>query len=134
MVRNPHSTRPYQHVLEPLFVYLMIAKAQFEDKAYMGYYNVGPDDCDCINTGDLVDMFCNKWGDNLHWINKSDSGPHEANFLKLDCTKIKKTFGWKPRYHIDEAVTKAAEWYKIYALGRDVIDITRKQILEFFDI
>ncbi len=132
-VRNPHSIRPYQHVLEPLFVYLMIAKEQYNDKKYMGYYNVGPDDCDCVTTGELVDMFCKCWGDGLSWVNKSDGGPHEANFLKLDCAKLKKTFGWEPKYHIEDATQKAVEWYKIFALGGDVLNTTKMQIKEFFE-
>ena len=61
VVRNPNSTRPYQHVLEPLAAYLMVAKAQYEDGKYAGYYNVGPDDKDCVTTGELVDMFCSAW-------------------------------------------------------------------------
>lgn len=60
-VRNPYSTRPYQHVLEPLFAYLMIAMKQYNDHNYAGWYNVGPDECDCVTTGDLVDLFCKKW-------------------------------------------------------------------------
>ena len=61
IVRNPYSTRPYQHVLEPVTVYLMLAKAQYENKALAGNYNVGPDDSDCWTTGELVDLFCNTW-------------------------------------------------------------------------
>lgn len=118
IVRNPYSTRPYQHVLEPVFAYLMIAKAQYEDAGKMGFYNVGPDDCDCVTTGELVDTFCNKWkdvsGNDAKWINKHDGGPHEANFLKLDCSRIKSAFGWKPVWHIDEAVGKTAEWSWVY--------------------
>ena len=57
-VRNPHSTRPFQHVLEPLYAYLMIAAMQYEESRYSGYYNVGPDDRDCVTTGELVDLFC----------------------------------------------------------------------------
>src|SRR5574344_806017 len=79
--RNPFSTRPYQHVLEPLAMYLTIAQKQYENHALQGYYNVGPDDCDCVNTGDLVTMFCDAYGNNLKWINKHDGGPHEAGFL-----------------------------------------------------
>ena len=72
---------------------------QYEDKSYAGFYNVGPDESDCITTGNLVDTFCAKWGEGLKWVNKYDGGPHEANFLKLDCSKLKTTFGWK-RYGI----------------------------------
>ena len=121
IVRNPYSTRPYQHVLEPLYIYLMIVQKQYEDRKYEGYYNVGPDDCDCINTGDLATMFCDKWGNGLKWINKHDGGPHEAAFLKLDNSKIKKVFGWKPRWHIDECVNKIIEWTKVYFDNKESI-------------
>ena len=114
IVRNPYSTRPYQHVLEPLFAYLMIAKAQYEDKKYAGFYNVGPDDKDCVTTGDLVDIFCSKWGKGLTWENRYDGGPHEANFLKLDCSLLKSTFGWKPKCGIEEAIEKVIEWSKVW--------------------
>ena len=113
VVRNPHSTRPYQHVLEPLAAYLMIAMEQFKDKKYADFYNVGPDESDCITTGVLVDTFCNKWGEGLKWVNKYDGGPHEANFLKLDCSKLKTTFGWKPRWNFDTAIEKSVEWSKL---------------------
>ena len=85
IVRNPHSTRPYQHVLEPLAAYLMIVQKQYENRKYAGFYNVGPDDCDCVTTGDLVDLFCECWGEGQSWENRFMGGPHEANFLKLDC-------------------------------------------------
>jgi CDP-glucose 4,6-dehydratase len=132
IVRNPHSTRPYQHVLEPLAAYLMIAKAQLENGALAGYYNVGPDDKDCVTTGNLVDMVCEAWGDGLTWINKHDGGPHEANFLKLDCSKLKTTFGWKPQYGVKEAIELTAEWYQAYASGADVVAVMDKQIAEMF--
>lgn len=114
IVRNPHSTRPYQHVLEPLFIYLEICEKQYKDRRYEGYYNVGPDDCDCVTTGDLVTKFCNSWGNNLAWINKYDGGPHEATFLKLNNQKIKDVFNWHPRWHIDETIEKIVEWTKVY--------------------
>ena len=121
IVRNPHSTRPYQHVLEPLYIYLEICEKQYQNKSFEGYYNVGPDDCDCINTGDLMTLFCKKWGNGLKWINKYDGGPHEAAFLKLDNSKIKKVFGWKPRWHIDECMDKIVEWTRIYLENPEII-------------
>ncbi|RGY98951.1 CDP-glucose 4,6-dehydratase [Clostridium sp. AM58-1XD] len=132
VVRNPYSTRPFQHVLEPLAVYLTIAMRQYEDKTYEGCYNVGPDDCDCVTTGELTDMFCNSWGSGLTWINKHDGGPHEANFLKLDCSRVKTVFGWKPKYHVEEAVEKTVEWSKSYLDGEDMLAVTDRQIMEFF--
>ena len=100
IVRNPYSTRPYQHVMEPLAVYLAIAMKQYEDRTFEGYYNVGPDDKDCVTTGTLADLFCAAWGQGQTWENRWMGGPHEANFLKLDCSKIKHTFGWTPRYGV----------------------------------
>ncbi len=132
IVRNPHSTRPYQHVLEPLAVYMTIAMKQYEDRAFQGYYNVGPDDRDCVTTGNLADIFCTAWGQGQQWINQYDGGPHEANFLKLDCSKIKRTFGWQPRYTVQEAVEKTVEWTKAYLNGDDMMEFMDGQILEFF--
>lgn len=133
IVRNPFSVRPYQHVLEPLAVYLTIAMFQYREKDYAGFYNVGPDECDCITTGHLVDLFCRFWGDDLKWISQCDDGPHEANFLKLDCSRVKKIFNWKPRWGIDQAVAKTVEWSKAYAAGGNVIACMDRQIEEFFD-
>ena len=131
-VRNPHSTRPFQHVLEPLYAYLMIAAAQYEDGRFAGYYNVGPGDEDCVTTGELVDLFCRAWGEGQTWENHFAGGPHEANFLKLDCSRIKKAFGWRPRYHVKEAVEKTVEWSRAYLEGQDVREEMDRQILEFF--
>ena len=128
IVRNPYSTRPYQHVLEPLFAYLMIAKAQYEDKKYAGFYNVGPDDKDCVTTGDLVDIFCSKWGKGLTWENRYDGGPHEANFLKLDCSLLKSTFGWKPKWGIEEAIGKVVEWTKHWFNGKSIANEMDREI------
>lgn len=134
IIRNPHSTRPYQHVLEPLNVYLTIVKEQYEDIKYSGYYNVGPNDEDCITTGDLVDMFCKKWGSELKWVNKSEKdAPHETNFLKLDSSKIKEVFGWRPKWNITDAIEKTIEWTEEYYNDKDIIECTDKQINEFFN-
>ena len=132
IVRNPHSTRPYQLVLEPLAVYLTIAMRQHEDGRYQGYYNVGPDDKDCVTTGRLVDMFCRAWGGDVKWVNQYDGGPHEANFLKLDCSRIKSVFGWRPRYGVEEAVQKTVEWSRAYLDGEDMLEVMDRQITEFF--
>lgn len=134
IVRNPYSIRPYQHVLEPLYAYLLIAMKQYEDSSYADYYNVGPDDVDCFQTGALVDLFVNKWGKGIKWINKYDGGPHEANFLKLDCSKLKATFNWTPRWNLDEAMEKIVEWSKIWMEGGNVRACMDKQIIEFLKL
>lgn len=131
VVRNPYSTRPYQHVLEPLYAYLMIAAAQYDDNSLSGCYNVGPDEGDCFQTSALVDMFVKKWGEGLSWVDRYDGGPHEANFLKLDCSKLKSVFGWKPRWDLNTALEKAVEWYKCWAAGGDIPACMKGQIRAF---
>ncbi len=139
VVRNPFSTRPYQHVLEPVMAYLMIAEAQYKDKMLSSNYNVGPDDSDCWTTGELVQLFCDKWNDKVgttslnkaKWVNKHDGGPHEANFLKLDCSKLKTTFGWKPVWNVETAMEKIVEWSAAYMQGNDISAVMDKQIAEF---
>ena len=109
-VRNPNSTRPYQHVLEPLSAYLTLARAQWEQPGLAGAYNVGPDDADCVTTGQLMDIFCRAWGEGASWSSEPTEQPHEANFLKLDSSKIRSALGWRPRWHINEAVAMVCKW------------------------
>lgn len=136
IVRNPYSTRPYQHVLEPVCAYLMIAAKQYEDRAYAGAYNVGPDDNNCLTTGNIVTIFCQKWNEanntNISWKNVYDGGPHEANFLKLDCSKMKSVFGWSPRWEIEETIDMIVEWSKAYLEGGDVSEVIDRQIESYF--
>lgn len=134
VVRNPYSTRPYQHVLEPVYAYLMIASKQYGDPSYQSWYNIGPDDQDCFQTGALVDLFVKHWGGNLRWINQYDGGPHEANFLKLDCSKLKTTFGWKPHWDLEKAVEAVVEWSKAWVAGENVRTVMDKQIKEFLEV
>lgn len=135
IVRNPYSIRPYEHVLEPIVAYLLIIQSQYNDISLAGNYNVGPNETDCWSTGNLVTLFCNKWnshtGQNISWKNKSDQGPHEANFLKLDCSKLKSTLGWAPCWDIDNAMDKIVEWYATYLAGDDIITCMDNQIREF---
>ena len=132
VVRNPHSIRPYQHVLEPITAYLTIARAQYLQPTLSGSYNVGPADEDCVTTGALVSMFCQAWGEGLTWIDKHDGGPHEASFLKLDCSRIRQTLGWRPRWHVGDAVSATVEWTKSYLAGQDVGSVMEEQIRRYF--
>lgn len=135
IIRNPYSTRPYQHVLEPIVVYLMLAAKQYENPDYAGCYNVGPDEADCYATGELVKLFCEKWnqvtGEQILWRNEYDGGPHEANFLKLDCSKLKMTFRWKPVWNVEQAMEKIIDWTFAYSKGEDVGVVMERQIDEF---
>ncbi|WP_026527200.1 CDP-glucose 4,6-dehydratase [Butyrivibrio sp. VCD2006] len=133
-VRNPFSTRPYQHVLEPIFVYLMIAMEQDNKPQLSGYYNVGPDlDC-CVTTGELADMFVKSWGNGASWKDLSEeNAPHEAAFLRLDSSKLKRTFGWEAKWNITQAVDATAGWYKAWNLGENMREFTDSQINSFCD-
>lgn len=137
-VRNPYSIRPYQHVLDPVMAYLMIAKEQYENIEYAGNYNIGPDEDNCLTTGELVTLFCKKWnekfGTSISWINTHDGGPHEAQFLKLDCSKIKRVFGWNVRWNITEAIEKVIEWTSVYLEHKDIAKCMDQQIKEFLSI
>lgn len=138
VVRNPYSIRPYQHVLEPVVAYLMIAQKQYMDKNLAGNYNIGPNEVDCQTTGQLVELFCKEWkkqtGTEVKWINKYDGGPHEANLLKLDCSKIKNTFAWQPVWNIEKTMEKIVEWSNVYLQGGDIVACMEKQIKEFGNI
>lgn len=133
-VRNPHSIRPYQHVLEPLVSYLMIAQRQYEDKKYAGYYNVGPDETDCVTTAELVTLFCHHWGNGATWVDRAEeNAPHEANFLKLDCTKLKTVFGWVPRWHIDRSVEMTCRFGRVMQSGGNVSAEMDREIRTFLE-
>ena len=131
-VRNPYSTRPYQHVLEPLYVYLLIAMKQVSEPDLSGYYNVGPDEEDAITTGELADKFTAFWGDNAKWHTEAETNaPHEASFLKLDTAKLKENFSWEPVWHVDDAVEETVKWYKAWHEKEDMLLFTKNQIQAF---
>lgn len=148
IVRNPKSTRPYQHVLESVIAYLMVAMEQYYDKSKASCYNVGPDENCVYTTGDITDLFCKTWNDEIqsskeisvenlnhkvNWINRSDNGPHEAGFLKLDCTKIKKTFGWNPVWDMNRTMQKIVEWCFAYYGKKDISACMDNQIVEYLN-
>lgn len=134
VLRNPRSTRPYQHVLECLRGYLVLAAKQYEDKRFAGAYNFGPDEESCVTTGALADLFCERWGGGLSWRNEAEAdAPHEASFLKLDCSKAKAVLGWTPRWKIETAVAKTVEWYRSVENGTPAAEITDRQIAGYFD-
>lgn len=129
VVRSPSSVRPYQHVLEPLGAYLLLARRQWEEPKLAGSYNVGPEEGDCISTGALADLFCTAWGDGASWsCPGAPSGPHEAEILRLDCAKIRSILGWHPRWHVEEAVKRTVDWTKAWRDGEDMAAYMDAQI------
>ena len=133
IIRNPRSVRPFQHVLEPLSAYLLLAERQYEDKSLAGAYNVGPNTGDTASAGEIADCFVKAWGGDARWITRGDGGPHEAGLLALNSDKIQRNLGWRPRWNIMETVEKTVEWSKIYVAGGDVLSITEAEIKEYFD-
>ncbi|MDR3011951.1 MAG: CDP-glucose 4,6-dehydratase [Chitinispirillales bacterium] len=135
IIRNPSSTRPYQHVLECLYGYLLLAEKQYNDKSFEGAYNFGPDDEGCVNNEKLVNLFCDAWGSGASWRVQENSGDaqplHEATFLKLDCSKAKSVLGWKPRWNIKTAAEKTVEFAKLNT-DEDRTACIDRQIQEYF--
>lgn len=128
IIRNPHSIRPYQHVLEPVFAYLMIAAEQYNNPKVADYYNVGPDESECVTTEMLVKIFAKYWGHEFKWSIRNDGGPPEANFLKLDNSKLKQVFNWSPKWNIDMTIDKTVEWTKEWINNKDIRVCMEKQI------
>lgn len=132
-LRNPNSIRPYQHVLEPLAAYLMICAKQYSNNSFADSYNVGPNDNSCVSTEKLVNLFCSAWSNGASWEVVETGGPHEANFLKLDCSRIKKAFGWAPKWNIETAVVKTVEWVKCWKNNGDTRECMDRQIIDFLE-
>lgn len=136
-LRNPESVRPYQHVLEPLMAYLIILRRQYEDAGLVGSYNVGPDEGDCWTTRQITEYFGRCWkeqtGEALAWHTAHNAGPHEANYLKLDCSRLKSVFGWSPRWKVKTAVEKTAQWYAALKKGENMRTYTLAQIRDFLN-
>jgi len=133
IIRNPYSTRPYQHVLDCLNGYLILAMKTFNNKGLASSYNFGPNEMDCIKTKQLVELFCQNVEAASYEI-QSDNGPHEAQLLRLDCSRARKRLGWIPTWGIEKALKETTDWYKKYINGGCLKSQTDKQIKEFFDI
>lgn len=133
VVRNPASTRPYQHVLEPIAFYLTLAARQAQEKGIAGSYNVGPKEGDCVTTGELVSMFCKAWGEGAAWEARESGGPHEAAYLSLSIEKAKRALGFSPKLNIEKAIEWTVAWTKAYHRGEAVSECER-QIGEYFHL
>ena len=107
---------------------------QYENSEYQGYYNVGPDESDCVTTGTLADLFCEVYGENASWKNVSEKNAvHEAGYLKLNTDKLKSTFGWAPVWDVKKALEMVAQWTKAYYNGEDINEVMTKQINCFWE-
>jgi len=134
IIRNPNSIRPWQHVLEPLGGYLLLARKLYEyGSEYASAWNFGPDDKDCKTVGYIVSKMCELWGEGAKFNLDNGSNPHEANFLKLDCSKSKYKLGWEPKWSLDTALEKIVDWTKAYKSKKDLEAVCYAQIKEYMN-
>jgi CDP-glucose 4,6-dehydratase len=133
IIRNPNSVRPYQHVLEPVCAYLLLAAEQAADPKVAGCYNIGPEEESTVTTRQLVQLFCDNWS-GASWVTEDRIGrPHEAGILRLNCDKFRNTFGWAPKWNIEDAVKRTVEWYVAENKGGDTAALTTKQIEDYLN-
>jgi len=131
-IRNPHAIRPWQHVLEPLSGYLLLAQRLYENGAqYAEGWNFGPADDDARPVEGIVQRFCTGWGDGARYEIDSCEHPHEANFLKLDCSKAKSVLGWHSRWGLDKAIDSIIEWKRACRDNKDLREVCLSQIQEY---
>jgi CDP-glucose 4,6-dehydratase len=132
VVRNPSATRPWQHVLEPLSGYLVLAERLYLDgDEYAEGWNFGPDDADVKPVRAVIEYLVGRWGIGASWVHDESEQPHEAQLLKLDISKAKKLLEWVPKWNLFIALDSIIEWHKEWMKGGDVKAITLKQIHKF---
>lgn len=131
-IRNPQAIRPWQHVLEPLSGYLILAEKLYTDgSAYSEGWNFGPDDSDAKTVEWIVQELCTLWGEGANYEFDADIHPHEANYLKLDCSKAKNLLGWYPRWNLSFALKQITEWVRCYQEGQDMGQVCLRQIEKY---
>jgi CDP-glucose 4,6-dehydratase len=132
VIRYPHAVRPWQHVLEPLSGYLTLAEHLYSDGAsYGGAWNFGPNESDAQPVGWIVEQMANLWGKEADWIQETSLQPHEANYLKLDCSKARSQLKWQPKLDVKTALAWVIDWTKSLQSGANMRDITAHQINQF---
>jgi len=132
MIRNPLSTRPWQHVLEPLSGYLMLAQALYrEGSSFASGWNFGPRDEDNRSVQEVVDILISSWGHSASWEKEGSEQPHEANLLKLDCSKARSQLKWIPQWDLEVAIQKIVLWQKAYQKKENMREISLAQINDY---
>jgi CDP-glucose 4,6-dehydratase len=132
LIRSPKAIRPWQYVLEPLSGYLLLAQKLYEvGPRFAEGWNFGPDDNDAKSVEWIVNYFCNKWGNGVRYEIDDGRHPHEAHYLKLDCSKAKTLLSWHPKWNLPLALDKVIEWTKAYQAQQDVKAVCLQQIEEY---
>jgi len=129
MIRNPLATRPWQHVLEPLSGYLILAQALYgQGSPFASGWNFGPRDEDNRAVQEVVDLLISVWGETARWEKEGSEQLHEANLLKLDCSKARTQLGWIPKWDLETAAQKIVQWQKAYQAKENMRELTLAQI------
>jgi len=132
LIRNPHAIRPWQHVLEPLSGYMLLAERLYEIGAdYAEAWNFGPEDHDAQPVNWIIDQLKLEWGGSACWNIDPGIHPHEAHYLKLDCSKAKNRLGWYPTWNLSQSLEKIVEWHKLMQQGANMKSVTLDQISAF---
>jgi CDP-glucose 4,6-dehydratase len=131
-IRNPHAIRPWQHALEPLSGYLALAQSLYEGNTdHAEGWNFGPAHEDARSVGWIADKITSSWGEGASWVRESGNHPHEAQYLKLDCSKAQARLGWRPRWGLEKALEAIVEWHRALCEGRDMRELTLRQIQNY---
>jgi CDP-glucose 4,6-dehydratase len=132
VLRNPLATRPWQHVLEPLSGYLVLAQALFQKGAkFASAWNFGPRDEGTQTVERVIDLLSSAWGANAGWQQDPSAQPHEAHLLKLDCSKAHQQLGWVPKWSLPQSIEKIVQWHKALSAGKDMKAISLEQIGQY---
>ena len=132
VIRNPHATRPWQHVLEPLSGYLLLAEHLWRHGQEVAEaWNFGPQDSDVHPVEWIVDRLDSVWDEAVGWELDAGDSPHEADYLKLDSSKARRRLGWAPRWDLAEALDAVVEWHRCWVKGEDVRAMTHDQIARY---
>jgi CDP-glucose 4,6-dehydratase len=131
-IRDPSAIRPWQHVLEPLYGYLLLAYKLYEEGArYGGGWNFGPNEADTRTVEWVVNRLAENWGSQAGFSIKEGEHPHEASFLKLDCSKAITLLGWHPRWDVEKAIDLTVQWVKAYKRGENLREVSFRQIEDY---
>jgi len=131
-IRNPDAIRPWQHVLEPLSGYLSLAEhLHTQGASYAEGFNFGPADNDARPVGWIVERLCAGWGEGAAWQLDGQPQPHEATYLKLDCSKARARLGWQPRWQLGHTIGQIVAWHQAHARGADMRAVTLAQIASY---
>lgn len=133
-IRNPHAIRPWQHVLEPLSGYLLLAQNLYDEgAAFAEAWNFGPNDEDAKPVQWIVERLTKSWGEDASWVLDGGDHPHEAHYLKLDCSKVKARLHWQPRWHLEKTLAAIIDWHRAYRDGENMREMTLRQVDAYND-